>query len=76
MRRQNPVQTGTNQKVIKNNNDELEIENYPKKRQSIIQQPKFKPPNSPNCKWTNRLEFDKGYYCRNCEKIINKKTSS
>ena len=29
-------------------------------------------PNCPNCKQNTWLEFDKGYYCRNCEYIINK----
>ena len=29
-------------------------------------------PNCPRCKRNNWLEFDKGYYCRNCEYIINK----
>ena len=25
----------------------------------------------PSCKGNNWLEFDKGYYCQNCEYIIN-----
>ena len=29
-------------------------------------------PNCPSCKQNNWLEFDKGYYCENCEYIINK----
>ena len=29
-------------------------------------------PNCPSCKRNNWLEFDKGYYCKNCEFIINK----
>ena len=65
---QNGTQIRRNQKVIKNNNDELIVENYPK----IKQQPKFKPPNCPSCKRNNWLEFDKDYYCKNCEYIINK----
>ena len=61
-----------NQKVIKNDNDELIVKNYPKNKQPIIQQQKFKPPNCPSCKLNNWLEFDTGYYCKNCEYIINK----
>ena len=69
---QNETQIRRNQKVIKNDNDQLVVKNYPKNKQSIIQQQKFKPPNCPSCKQNNWLEFDKGYYCTNCEYIINK----
>ena len=76
MRTQNQVQNETkirrNQKVIKNDNDKLVVKNYPKNRQPIFQQQKFKPPNCPSCKQNNWLEFDKGYYCQNCKYIINK----
>ena len=69
---QNETQIRKNQKVIKNDNNELLVKNYPKNKQSIVQQSKFKPPNCPNCKQNNWLEFDKGFYCQNCEYIINK----
>ena len=69
---QNETKIRRNQKVIKNDNDELIVKNYPKNKQPIIQQQKFKPPNCPSCKRNNWLEFDKGYYCLNCENIINK----
>ena len=67
---QNETQIRRNQKVIKNDNDELIVKNYPKNKnkQPIIQQL----PNCPSCKGNNWLEFDKGYYCLNCEYIINK----
>ena len=59
-----------NQKVIKNDDDQLLVKNYPKnKKQPIINQ---KLPNCRSCKRNNWLEFDKGYYCQNCEYIINK----
>ena len=61
-----------NQKVIRADNNELVVKNYPKNKRPIIQQPKFKPPNCPSCKRNNRLEFDKGYYCKNCEYLLNK----
>ena len=64
------TQIRTNQKVIKSNNDELLVKIYPKNKQIFNQ--KFKPPNCPFCKQNIWLEFDKGYYCRNCEDIINK----
>ena len=68
---QNETKIRRNQKVIKNDNDQLIVKNYPKNKnkQSIIQQ---QLPNCPSCKRNNWLEFDKGYYCRNCEYIINK----
>ena len=53
------TQIRKNQKVIKNNINELEFKNYPKNKQPIIQ--KFKLPNCPTCKQNNWLEFDKGY---------------
>ena len=77
MRTQYQVQKETkvrrNQKVIKNDNDQLLVKNYPKKiKQPNIQQQKFKPPNCSSCKQNAWLEFDKGYYCKNCDYIINK----
>ena len=66
------TQIRRNQKVIKNDNDQLVDKNYPKNKQPIIQQRKFKPPNCPSCKQNTWLKFDKGFYCTNCEYIINK----
>ena len=68
---QNETQIRRNQKVIKNDNDQLVVKNYPKNKnkQPIIRQ---KLPNCPSCKRNNWLEFDRGYYCKNCEYIINK----
>ena len=63
---------GKNQKVIKNENDELIVKNYPKKYLPTQQQQKFKLPDCPSCKRNNWLEFYKGYYCQNCEYFINK----
>ena len=69
---QNDTKTRRNQKVIKNDNDQLVVKNYPQNenKQPIIQQPKL--PNCPSCKQKTWLEFEKGYYCTNCEYIINK----
>ena len=70
---QNETKIRKNQKVIKNDNEELIVKNYPKnKNKQPIQQQKFNLPNCPSCKRNNWLEFDKGYYCKNCENIINK----
>ena len=66
---QNDTEIRKNQKVIKNDNDQLVVKKYPKNKQSIIQK---QLPTCPYCNQTNWLEFDKGYYCRNCEYIINK----
>ena len=66
---QNETQIRKNQKVTRKDNDELVVKNYPKNEQPIIQQ---QLPNCPSCKQNNWLEFDKGYYCRNCEYIIDK----
>ena len=69
---QNETQIGKNQKVIRDGNNELIVEIYLKIKQLIIQQQNFKPPNCPTCKQNNWLEFDKGYYCKYCEYVINK----
>ena len=69
---QNETQIRKSQKVFKNHNDELVVKNYPKNKQPVIQKQEFKPPNCRSCKRKNWLEFDKGYYSRNCEYIINK----
>ena len=68
----NNTKIRTNQKVIRNDDNQLIVKNYPKNKQPIIQQRNFDLPNRPNCKQKTWLEFDKGYYCRNCEYIINK----
>ena len=67
---QNEAQIKKNQKVIKNDNNELIVKKYTKSKQPIIQQPKSNLPSCPSCKRNNWLEFDKGYYCKNCEYII------
>ena len=68
---QNETQIRRNQKVVKNDNDQLVVKNYPKnKKQPIIQQSNL--PNCPSCKQNTWLEFDKGFYCQNYEYIINK----
>ena len=69
---QNETQIGKNQKVTKNDNNELIVKNHPENKQPIIQKQKFKPPNCPTCKRNIWLEVDRGYYCRNCEYNINK----
>ena len=69
---QNETQIRRNQKVVKNNRNELVVKNYPKNKQPIQQQQKFKPKSCPACKRNNWLEIDKGYFCRNCEYIIDK----
>ena len=68
---QNETLIRKNQKVIKNDNDQLMVKNYPKNKNKhpIIQK---QLPNCPSCKQNTWLEFDKGYYCTNCEYIINK----
>ena len=57
---------------IVENNGKLEVKSYPKSKQPIQQQQKFNPPNCPSWKQNMWLGFDKGYYCKNCEYIINK----
>ena len=56
------VKIRKNQQVIKNDNNQLIVKNYPrnKNKQPIFQQQKFKPPNCPSCKRNNWSEFDKG----------------
>ena len=54
LRTQYQVQNGAhirkNQKIIKNNNDELIVKTYPRIKQPTQQQPKYKPPNCPSWK--------------------------
>ena len=69
---QNETQIRRNQKVIKNDNDQLVVKNYPKNKQPIIQHEKFTLPNCPSCRRNDWLELDKVYYCKNCENSINK----
>ena len=64
---QNETLIRKNRKVIKKHNDELEVKIYPKSKQPIQQQPIFKPPNCLSCQQNNWLDFDKGWYCKNCE---------
>ena len=68
---QNNTQIRKNQKVVENNG-KLEVKSYPKNKQPVIQKQKFKAPNCPGCKRKNWLEFDKGFYCKNCDYVINK----
>ena len=65
----NQTQIRTNQSVIRNDNNQLIVKNYPKNKnkQPVIQQQKFYLPDCPSCKRNTWLEFDKGYYCKNCE---------
>ena len=46
---QNETQIRENQKVIRNDNDELIVENYPKNKQQL----KYKQPDCPKCKRNN-----------------------
>ena len=50
---ENETHIRRNQKVIKNNNNQLVVKNYPKNNQPNSQQPNFKPPNCLNCKQNN-----------------------
>ena len=69
---QNETQIRKSQKVIRDDNNELLVKIYPKNKQPINQESKLEPPICPSCKQNMWLKFDKGYYCRNCEYIINK----
>ena len=50
---QNQTKIRKNQKVIKNDYNQLIVKNYPKNKQTINQQQKFKPPKCPTCKQNN-----------------------
>ena len=67
---QNETQIRRNQKVIKNDKDEMIVKTCPKDKRAIQQQPKLL--NCPSCKQILWLDIDKGYYCKNCEYIIYK----
>ena len=60
-------------KKLFNKLEKKEDKPYPKKKQPIFQQAKFKPPNWPKCRNKKWLEVDNGWYCQNCEINNNKK---
>ena len=66
------AQIRKNQKVIRDGKNELIVKNYPKIKQPIIQQRKFKLPSCPCCRRKVWLEFDEGYFRQYCEYNINK----
>ena len=70
---QKNIKTGEDQKVFRNDHDELLVKNCPEKEQTNNQQPKFKKkqPNCPSCKRNFWLELDKVWYCQICECFIN-----
>ena len=70
---QNDTQIRKNQKVVRNDNNDGIVKNCPRNKQRIQQQQKFKPPDCLSCKRNNWLDFDKCYYCQNCEFVITKK---
>ena len=69
---QNETQIRKNQKVIMNDKKELVVKVYAKTKQPIQQKPKNNLPNCRSSERKNWFEFYKGYYCQNCEYIINK----
>ena len=70
---QNKTQFRENQNVIRNDNDELEVKNYPKHKQPVNQQqPKFRAPSCPSWKHSIWLKSDQEIYCQNCGMINNK----
>ena len=68
----NETKMRKDQEVNKNDNNELEVKHYQKRKEPIIQQTKINLPNCPDCKQNNWIEFNRGYYCQNCEFIISK----
>ena len=52
---QNDTQMRKNQKVIRNDNDELVAKNYPKKKHPI--QPELEPPNCHSCQQKNGVKI-------------------
>ena len=50
---QNDTQIKKNQKVIKNDYDQLVVKNYPKNKQPFFQQRKSNLPSCPSCKKDN-----------------------
>ena len=65
---QNEIQIRRNQKVIKNDNYQLVNKIYPKNEQPIFQK---QLPSCPSCKRYKWLDFNKVYYGKSCEYIIN-----
>ena len=58
-----------NQLVFRKDNDEILVKNCPKKKQTVIQQPKVKlPPYCPSCKRNIWIELHSNWYCQIWEK--------
>ena len=53
---QNETQIRNNHKIVRDDNDELIVKNYPRNKQANIQQQKFKPPSCQSYKQHNWFE--------------------
>ena len=60
------------QKVIKNQNDELEINHFAKRKKINFEKLKINLPSCPKCKLNIRIELDCDYYCEGYDFKINK----
>ena len=56
------TQNKNNQKFVKNDNEELVVENHPKKKQTKDRQTKFNPSDCPNCKRNIWIDFIEGWF--------------
>ena len=61
------------QKLVKNDNDELEVKPYPKNKKNIfIENPQINLPSCPTGKQDKWIEFNKSNFCPGCEYITDK----
>ena len=61
-----------NQKVLKNENIELEVKPYPKKENKNLLKNQKIVVECPSCKQRSWVEFYEGCFCQNCPCIFNK----
>ena len=69
----NETKIRRNPKIIKDEDGQLQIKCYRKRKSNkkVIEKPKIDVECS-SCKQRNWIEFVKGYYCPNCENIFNR----
>ena len=66
---QNETEIRKNQSVLKNDNNELIVKNYPKIKKPIIEKLKINLPNCPRCKRINWIKVTRRYFCRTSESL-------
>ena len=70
----NETEIKRNPKLIKDEDGQLQIKCYRKRKSTkkVVEKPKIDV-DCPSCKQCDWIEIDKGYFCPNCENVSNRK---